>query len=273
MTKKIKSRPWILVLDIETRPIEAYVWGLFDVNIPLNMIKRDWGIISWSAKWYKDASGKVYGPHDKIMYKDLRKSSDVYNDRPLLTDVWLLLDSADIVIGQNSKRFDTKKLNSRFKKYKMGKPSDYRHFDTLIVSKRHFADTSFKLEYASNEFNTEFKKLKHEEFGGFSLWIACLAGDQKAWKAMEKYNCWDVFSTEEYARTLMTWDDSFNLDAFSDQLETTCTCGSSAFLKRGFNHSNTGRFQRFQCTKCKKWTSGKTNLLTKEKKQSLRDKS
>ncbi len=30
----------ILVLDIETAPIVAHVWGLFDQNIGLNQIKR-----------------------------------------------------------------------------------------------------------------------------------------------------------------------------------------------------------------------------------------
>ena len=46
-----KDIPKVLYLDIETKPIKAWIWGTFNQNIPLNMIIEDWSVLSWSAKW------------------------------------------------------------------------------------------------------------------------------------------------------------------------------------------------------------------------------
>jgi len=42
--------PKIVVLDIETSPIVAYVWSLFKVNIGLNQIVTEWSILSYCLK-------------------------------------------------------------------------------------------------------------------------------------------------------------------------------------------------------------------------------
>ena len=43
--------PKILLFDIETSPLEVYTFGLFDQNIGLNQIIKDWSVLSFSAKW------------------------------------------------------------------------------------------------------------------------------------------------------------------------------------------------------------------------------
>src|SRR5690606_10614258 len=43
--------PKVLVFDIETSPIIAHVWSLWDQNVGLNQIMTEWHIMSWSAKW------------------------------------------------------------------------------------------------------------------------------------------------------------------------------------------------------------------------------
>ena len=40
-----------LVVDLETVPTEAYVWGLFDQNVGLSQIIKPGRIVSWAAKW------------------------------------------------------------------------------------------------------------------------------------------------------------------------------------------------------------------------------
>ena len=96
----MNKAPKVLFFDIETAPILAYSWGIWDQNIGLNQIKEDWFILSWSAKWLGD---------DKIMYMDQRNARRVNNDKKLLKAVWKLLDDADIVVTQNGKSFDQKK--------------------------------------------------------------------------------------------------------------------------------------------------------------------
>lgn len=194
-----RDLPKVLILDIETAPMIGYVWGLFQQNIPLNMLVRDWFILSWTAKWLGD---------DKIMYKDQRnkKGKDLENDKSLLVPLWKLMDEADIIIGQNSTAFDIKKLNARFLAHNMGVPSEYKKIDTFLLAKKHFNFTSNKLEYMSKTFNTKYKKQDHEEFSGFKLWDECMKGNSKAWKSMEQYNNFDVLATEELFLKLAEFD-------------------------------------------------------------------
>ena len=59
MTSK-KTEPKILILDIETRPVLAYVWGLFKQNIGLNQIVEDGGTLCVGAKWHGEKGVKVF---------------------------------------------------------------------------------------------------------------------------------------------------------------------------------------------------------------------
>jgi len=69
--------PRVLIFDIETSPMVAYVWGRRDQNVALNQIKDEWYVIAWAAKWLGDAASKV-------MYMDSRKEKHLSNDRAIL---------------------------------------------------------------------------------------------------------------------------------------------------------------------------------------------
>lgn len=253
--------PKVLIFDIETAPVLGYVWALWDQNVALNQIKSDWYTLSWSAKWLGES---------KILYADQRNSKDLENDKALLSGIWKLLDEADIVITQNGKSFDCKKLNARFVINGMKPPSPYRHIDTLEIAKRHFGFTSNKLEYMSDKLCTKYKKLTHKRFPGFEMWKECLKGNQSAWKAMEKYNKYDVLSLEELYHKLQPWDTTINFNVYNDSLEIRCQCGHDSFERRGFAYTTSGKFQRLVCKECGAWIHSKENLLSKEKKKSLR---
>ena len=259
------QKPKVLIYDIETAPLLSYTWGLWDQNVALNQIKNDWYVLSWSAKWLGEK---------KVMYADQRAAKNIENDKALLEKIWKLLDEADIVITQNGKKFDQKKLNARFIIHNMKPPSPYRHLDTLEMARRHFGFTSNKLEYLSEKLCTKFKKLtKRKEYSGFELWKACIAGDLKAWKAMELYNKQDVLSLEELYQKLAPWANQMNFNVYHEELTNECDCGKTSIIKKGFRYTNSGKFQNYQCTSCGAQTRGKTNLLSKEKRQSLRSKS
>jgi hypothetical protein len=192
-TKHIeKDIPKVLYVDIETKPIKAWIWGTFNQNIPLNMIIEDWSVLSWSAKW-------AGSPESEVMYSDNRnkKGEKLLNDKELLKPLWKLLDEADIVIGQNSDRFDLPKLNARFIEHRMGCPSEFQTLDTYKMASSKFGFTSNKLEYMTKKLNKKYKKQDHRNFSGFALWDECIKGNLKAWKEMEIYNKYDVLSLEE----------------------------------------------------------------------------
>lgn len=257
-------------MDIETSPLLVYCWGLFDQNIGLNQIKQDWNVLSFSAKWYEGPDGKIYGPHNKVMYHSLEKKKDKTDDRDLLEQAWKLLDECDILLTQNGVRFDNKKLNARFALNRINPPSSFKHIDTLQVMKRSFSLTSNKLEYASDKFCTKYKKMTEREFAGFNLWKECLANNKKAWAEMKKYNCYDILSLEELYQKIGNWDTTIDFNIYEDSLETVCKCGSREFRNKGYHYTAVGKFQRSKCVKCGAETRSRKNLLTKDKKDTVR---
>lgn len=259
--KKSKG-PRVLLVDIETAPMLGYVWSLWDQNVGLNQVKTDWFILSYAAKWLDDK---------KIIYKDQRNEKNIEDDSTLLESLWKLLDEADIVIGQNSKQFDHKKINARFILNGFQPPSTYKHIDTKILAKRHFAFTSNRLEYMSEKLCKKYKKLKKRgNFSGFEMWSECLKGNMNAWKHMEKYNKYDVLALEELYKKLIPWDNSIDFNIYSDSLEIVCKCGSKEFKQNGYAYTASGRYHRYKCKSCGSETRGRQNLLSKDKRVSLR---
>lgn len=260
-----KNEPKILLLDIETVPLLGWCWSMWENNLALNQIERDWSILAWSAKWLND-------PKSKTMYEDLRNVKNIEDDKKLLQNIWKLIDECDVVVTQNGKKFDIRKLNARFIIHGMKPPSSFRHIDTLQLARKNFAFTSHKLEYMSNKLCSAYKKRKVKKYQGFELWKECMAGNIEAWKEMELYNKMDVLALEELYKKLSPWDNSVNLASHHVQAgqKYTCSCGNTTFSSRGLRYTNTGVFQRRICKSCGKEHKVLKNLFTKEQKAQLR---
>lgn len=249
--------PKILTIDIETSPIEAYVWGLWDNNVALNQIKKDWRIISFAAKWLGDK---------KVIQRDLSKFKEIHLVKGLIS----LLDEADIVVTQNGKKFDIKKINARIISYGLKPPSSYQQIDTRQLAKKHFGFTSNSLEYMSDKLCKKYKKLKHKKFPGMELWTECLKGNKKAWASMREYNIFDVLATEELFQVLIPWDNTINFNVYYGDDDAICTCGSKNFRKNGYCYTKTGKYQRFYCTNCGSELKSRQNILGKDKIKTLK---
>ncbi len=241
-----------LVFDIETFPILAYVWGLKDQNISLNQIKEDWSLAAYGAKW-------LNAPIQCVKYHDRSEMSE----KRLLRNIWILLDKADIVITQNGKSFDSKRLNARFIHYGMKPPKPYRHIDTYLLAKGAADFTSNKLEYLTNKLCKKYKKTQHAHFPGMSLWKECLKNNPKAWKEMRTYNIADVLSTEELYNVLKAWGPLNMPKLYSEALKCSI-CGHTVW-KKGVELRGKTRVQKVQCQNptCGKWG---TEPLAKESK-------
>jgi hypothetical protein len=255
------KKPKVLLFDVETAPILAYCWSIWDQNIGLNQIKSDWYVIAWCAKWLGDT---------KVMYQDQRKAKNIEDDSNLLEGIWKLLDEADVVITQNGKHFDQKKLNARFVLNGYQPPNHYKHIDTKEIASKRFGFTSNKLEYMTDKLCTKYKKLKHEKFPGFELWAECLKGNKQAWDEMEKYNKHDVLALEELYNKLAPWDSTVNFNLYHDDIDNICSCGSTQFHKRGFIYTAVSKFQCYRCSRCGKELRGRINQFTQVKRASLR---
>ena len=253
---KLKGGPRILIYDIETAPILAHVWKLWDNNVGLNQIDSDWYIMSVAAKWLGE---------DEVFYWDQKDVYPMEDDTYLLSKLWSLLNEADIVIGQNVKRFDTKKVNARFVLNGFPKPSVYRQIDTMIIAKEQFGFTSNKLEYMTDKLCPEHKKSKHKEFPGHELWAECLKGNPLAWAEMKSYNIDDIHGTEALYNVLSSWDSKLpNFDVYVDEV-----LDMSEWVEDGFHYTNLAKYKLYRNIKTGAQRRSRVNELSKEKRGQL----
>ncbi len=228
----------ILLIDIETAPMEVYVWDLRhnDYISPQN-IKKSFSLLTWSAKWLCEA--KTMSARVSI--------DEAFNreDYSIITKAWSLLDKADIVIAHNGKRFDIKKLNARFILHRLMPPSPYVVIDTLLESRKNFGFPSHSLDYIQSQFDDAERKLETS----MKLWDRCVTGDKKAIKEMETYNKQDVAILEDWYMRMRPWIKSHpNLGLFVEVDEPVCpNCASSVLEWNGYYQTPANLWAAFRC--------------------------
>lgn len=240
---ELDTPPKILLLDIETLPMEVYVWGLMYNNyISHESIIKDWSLACWSAKWLFDekCSGEV------VSAEEARNRED----KSILDGIWRLLDEADIVITQNGDSFDLPKLNVRFLKAGLPPPMYYKSIDTKIVMKSTFGFSSNKLDYVTQLLGIEGKdEMVYED------WLNCLRGGKVALDALNKmlsYNMKDVFILEELYVLLRPWIKGHpNLNLYSIGDTDVCpNCGNIHLDWKGKYATPLGLYRAFRCLRC-----------------------
>ena len=257
-----KRKPKILTLDIELIGIRAdSLWGTWDQNISIPEITEDWAIISAAAKWLGN---------ERMFYKDQRKAKDIRDDRELVAWLCALLDEADVVIGQNIRRFDMRKIRARAVALGLKPFKEPKVIDTMEMAKGVGAFTSNKLEYLSERL-TNTPKLKHANYPGKELWLALLRNEPAAWKECEAYNKRDVVATENVYLVLRPWAPRLpNLAQFYDDEHTRCPrCGSVNLQDYGTVTSNVSEYKQYVCTDCGGFSRSRFTINTKEKRRAL----
>ena len=254
------NMPKIGYLDIETAPKLAYVWQFFKANIGVKQVREHGHIMSFSWIWNDDND-------DKVIYYENRTQDDVDITAKLLA----LLDEADVVIGQNSDRFDLPTINGRALVAGLKPPSPYKTVDTCLVARKEFGFPSNSLEYLTTVLKTKHRKLTHAKYPGFELWLACMQGDEEAWKEMREYNIVDTLSVRDVYKAMRPWvRNHANLAVHIESDEHVCPkCGSDRLHRRGYAYTNVGKYIRFQCTDCGGWSRTRYTEYPKEKAKSL----
>lgn len=240
----------VLLIDIETAPILAYVWSLWKQNVGLNQINNEWYILSYCAKWLGEP---------EVTYQDIRDTP--HDDSSLMQPLWDLLNEADIIIGQNGKAFDMPKIQARLIMAGHLPPRPYKVIDTMLMAKQQFRFTSNKLEWMTGEtagLTTE-RKSKHSKFPGFMLWAECLKGNPEAWDEMKEYNIPDVTSMEELYLKLRPWYVGHpNMAVYVDSDKIACPkCGSHDVEQDGFTFTQVGKYELYKCGNCGGFSRGR----------------
>lgn len=237
--------PKILLIDVETSPNIAYIWGAYEQNALDFLVERQ--IICFAWKWLGEYKVNVLS---LPMLDEYKKSPQT--NKELILRLHSLISSADIVIGHNIDEFDDKMANTDFLKNHLKPIPPHKTIDTLKVAKAKFRFNSNKLGELGRILGLG-KKLKT---GGFELWAGCLRGDKKAWALMEAYNKQDVVLLEKVYLRMRPWIGNHpNLNALDDRPDCP-SCKSQNIVRQGYHMTRTGKKERFQCRDCGRWMQG-----------------
>jgi hypothetical protein len=249
----------ILIFDIETAPLSAYVWGIWKQNVGMNMLRKQWYMLTWAAKWLGE---------DTIHYDSNHLHGDPKCDKGICESLHAMIDKADIVVAHNGNKFDIKKMNARFLFHGMDPPSPVRKIDTLLEARKYFALTSNRLDEIGKFLGVGQKM----ETGGWKIWEGCMDGDIESFETMVKYNIQDVHLLENVYVALRPWMQNHpNIAVFDEAEEPTCPkCGSDALHYRGYTTTQAGRYHRFRCMDCGGWGRDRLSVLEKEKRKSMK---
>lgn len=239
-TKNGEKLPKVLLFDIETSPMEAYVWTTMPKYISKDLIKNDYIMLSWSAKW-------LFSP--EIMSDVLTKKEVLArSDKRISQSLWDLLNEADIVIAHNGYKFDIKKAKTRFIVNGLPPTTPFNTIDTLRSARRVFSFTSNSLDGLLETLGIESRKLQTT----FKLWKDCLDGNTDALRTMEEYNKHDVVVLEELYIRMRPWIPSHpNMSLYAEGEENRCAiCGSSSVKEDGTYNSSSTVYTTFRCSVC-----------------------
>jgi DNA polymerase elongation subunit (family B) len=242
----------ILLLDIETAPHLAYVWGIHNENIPIQRIVKAGYVMSWAAKWH--------GEKD-IYYSDLREGAQTMLER-----IHHLLSEADVVVHFYGSKFDIPQLNREFLLAGMEPPAPYKEVDLHTTVRRKFKFASNKLDFVCQMLNIG-AKVQHR---GFDLWIDCMNGNREAYEELKTYNIADVHPLLEglYDRILPWIINHPNRAVYNPVDGLVCPkCGGKHYQKRGTAVTAVAMYQRYQCQECFNWFRDNINVGKKAKER------
>ena len=238
----------LLLLDIETAPNLAYVWGLWKQNINPEFVAAAGYVLCWTAKWYHEP---------KLYFKRLHKGKPI----SLLEPIQRMLCEAEAVIHYNGTKFDIPTLQKEFLLHGIPPPSPYRQVDLLRTMREQFRFPSNKLDYISQTLDIG-KKIRH---AGPQLWLDCMADDALAWKKMERYNKHDVRLLERLYDKILPWVQGHPNHGAYDDIAACPKCGSMNFNQRGYQVTVLMKYRRYQCRSCGTWFRGTKSVNPKMK--------
>jgi uncharacterized protein YprB with RNaseH-like and TPR domain len=207
-------------------------------------------------KWSDEKKPKTLSILD---YGDLASKPIAKWDKEMLRDFAAIYDSADLIVGHYSKRFDRRYLNGRMLLHRLPPPAPVRHIDTCLEARQIAAFSSNRLGHLLKILDGENRKL---DKGWPEWWIGVGRDPYGQVRKMLPYCKGDVLAVEELYHILepyMVNKGMFNMH------EGCPKCGHHRLQSRGTYRTTGGLYQRFQCQSCGSWSRGterKNEILT-----------
>lgn len=245
---KVPQLPRILILDIETAPIECYTWTFWPNYVdPMSQVvknkdgkPKDWSILTWAAKWLFESD--IHGAMVSL------KEAEYRYDKSIMKPLWDLFEEADVIVAHNGEKFDIRRINYRFAINGFGPTSPFQSIDTLKMAKKVWGAPSYKQDYLNRDFG-----LKRKLDTDFELWERCVSGDQSGLDEMFEYNKGDIFGLEDLYLTVRPWiRGPVNLSMYVDNDKPYCPNCLNENIKTLSKPYTTpaGQYESYRCMKC-----------------------
>lgn len=249
---KSNSKPKILFYDLESTPLQAWIWRpgkQFVGHKQLVKGHQRYGIICITYCW-----------NDGKPAQSIDWGFEEQDTKRVVQEFDKIIAQADLTIGKNSDRFDTKMINAaRMFADLPGNPSWTKYTDDLEKQMRkYFKLPSQSLDYISDMLGFG-GKIKME----FQDWIDIVEKNSSgaaSLKKMIKYGKKDVEDTRAlWFKLSEHFDSKWNQAAFQgDTLSCKhMNCGSLNLIKRGTYLQGVTRYQEWQCRDCNRY-AGRT---------------
>lgn len=239
--------PKILIYDIETSPILAYIWRPgYNISVSHDQIKegQQTDIICICYKWH--GQKKVYS---------LDWGVNAQNSQAMIDKFTKIVESADVVLAHNGDKFDLKHINTQ--RVLQGKnPINWpTSEDTLKMVKKHFNFASNRLDYLAKTFLGAGKDKM-----SFQDWIDIV--EHKCSKAMTKMIKYCKRDVELLDQVFSKIKPHVILKASRslichDTKDGCPNCGHLKSVKNGRKYLKAGVYQTHRCLKCASVFKGK----------------
>jgi len=234
---KLPANTKILILDIEWRPVKAYVWRAWKENIRAAQIIEDGGLLCIGLKWADKPEIFIFSEWE-------------HGHKGMLEEAHRMMMEADAIVTYNGNRYDLPKLTGEFLLHGLAALPPLTSID-LIKTVKKFGFFQNNLAYVGR-FLKIGRKMEHE---GFSLWVKVMDGNEKAQRKMARYCKQDVRLTGQLYQKIR----SFIVDHphMGDHGIDACgACGGKHLQSRGWRRTKGFRIQRIYCADCGSWQSG-----------------
>ena len=142
----------VLVIDIETKPAVVETYQLFNVSPGHRSVILPGSIACFSALWLNDPKTTFF-------------LSEFDGRERMLGALWQALDTADIVVSYNGRRFDIPRITGELAENGYYPPSPFLHLDLMVEAAKIKAE-SRALDYVSRRMGTQ-RKLEGAGAGGW----------------------------------------------------------------------------------------------------------
>lgn len=186
-----------LYFDLESSLMEGYFFKIWDENIPITRVKKHSHLLT--AAWATN-DGEVESI--RITPEDVKTG----NDLAVVVKMIEMINSCDVLVSYNGKRFDLKLLNTRAIYWGLPPITAKKHIDLFEQAKKSFKFPSNSMQNVSKYLGLEGKI----ETGQTLLWERCANYDNKevcsqALEEMETYNRQDIEATRDLHKRLQGW--------------------------------------------------------------------